>query len=157
MDTEVAVFRAQTKVSEEALNRATVFKAGYVEPVAVPPTLEVEVEDLLQRRTAFYDRAEENVDRILVFLEATETSLTPASLQAELLMLDDVKGNLELAMTLIADLIELASNIAGEFRTQGGSRDQVVQGKIQQARTQAGDLGVLSAQQTGAEDEKVRD
>ena len=157
MDTEVAIFRAQTKVYNEALDRASVFKAGYGEPVAVPPTLEVKVEDLLRRRTAFYDRAEEKVDRILVVLDATETPSTPASLQAQLLMLDEVQGNLEVAMTLTDDLIGFASDRAGNFRTQGNSRDQVIQAKIQQARTGAGDLGVSSAQQTGAEDQKVRD
>ena len=125
--------------------------------VAVPSTLEVKVEDLLRQRTAFYDRAEEKVDRIFIVLEATETPLTPASLQALLRLLDEVQGNLDVAMTLTDDLIGLASDRAGDFRTQGNSCDQVVQAKIQQARTQAGDLGVSSAQQTGAEDEKVRD
>ena len=126
MDAEVVVFRAQKTVYNEALDRATELEAGYGKPVAVHPTLEVEVEDLLRRRTAFYDRTEEKVDRILVVLEATETPPAPASLQAQLRMLDDVEVKLEVAMTLTAELIDLASDRAGDFRTKGDSRDQVV-------------------------------
>ena len=63
----MAVLDVQTKIIDDALNRAMEFEATYGEPVAVPPTLEVKVEDLLQRRTAFYARAEEKVDRIIVW------------------------------------------------------------------------------------------
>ena len=88
---EVVVFHAQTALYNEALHKATVFEAGYSEPVAVPPSLEVKVEDLLQRMTTSYDRAEEKVDGILVVLEATETPPAPASMQAQLRMLDKVE------------------------------------------------------------------
>ena len=152
--TELAVLHAQTKIYDEALERAMVFEETYGEPVAVIPTLEVKVEDLLQRRTAFYARAEEKVDRILGVLEDTVTPLTPASLRAQLLMLDEVKDDLEVAMTRTSDMIELAGGRTVKFRTQGDSSDQVVQRKIQQARTRAGELGASSVQQTGAEDEK---
>ena len=70
------------------------FETSYSEPVAVPPPLEVKVEDLLLRRTTSYDRAEEKVDGILEVLAAAETPPVPASIQGQLRMLDDVEGNL---------------------------------------------------------------
>ena len=104
------------------------------------------------RRTTSYDRAEEKVDGILEVLAATETPPVPASMQAQLRMLDDVEGNLGAASALTAELIDLASDRAGLFKSAGNSRDQAVQRKVQRARTQAGDLGILSAQKTGTED-----
>ena len=123
-------------IYDEAHNKATVFEAGYSEPAAIPPPLEVKVEDLLLRRTTSYDRAEEKV--ILKVLAATETPPVPASIQTQLRMLDDVEGNLGAASALTAELIDFASNRAGLFRSGGNSRDQVVQRKVQRARTQAG-------------------
>ena len=156
MAEELVVFHAQSMIYNEALDKATVFEASYSEPVAVPPPLEVKVEDLLLRRTTSYDRAEEKVDGILEVLVAAETPLVPASIQAKLRMLEDVEGNLGTALALTDKLIDLASDRAELFRSTGNTLDQVVQRKVQQARTQAGDLGILSAQQTGAEEEGVR-
>ena len=48
----------------------------------------------------------------------------------------------------------LAADRTAEFRTSGDASEQEVQRKIQEERTQAGVLGALSPQQTGAEDEK---
>ena len=109
------------------------------------------MEDLLLQRTTSYDRAEKKVDKILVVLEATETPPVPASIQAQLRMPDDVKGNLGAASALTDDLINLASERPELLRSTGNARDQV-QRKVQQARTQAGNLGVSSAQKAGAED-----
>ena len=36
MDDELAVYHAQSTIYDEALDKATVFKASYSEPVAVP-------------------------------------------------------------------------------------------------------------------------
>ena len=68
MVTELAVLDVQTKIYDDALDRAMEFEATYGKLVAVPSTLEVKGEDLLQRRMAFYARAEEKVDRILSVL-----------------------------------------------------------------------------------------
>ena len=100
MDDELAVFHTQSTIYDEALDKATVFEAGYREPIAVPPSLEVKMEDLLLWRTTSYNRAEEKVDGILEVLEATETPPALASIQAQLQMLDDVEGSLGTASTL---------------------------------------------------------
>ena len=68
-------------------------------------------------------------------------------------MLDDIEGSLVTASKLTDHLVDVASDRAELFRSMGNTRNQVVQRKVQQARTRAGGLLVSSAQQSGAENE----
>ena len=94
------------------------------------------------------------VDGILGVLLDTEIPPTQASLRTQLLILEEVKQGLEIAATMINDVIVLAADMSADFRTSGHAREQEVQMKIQEARTRAVTLGAASPQQTGAEDEK---
>ena len=109
---ELAIYHDQPTIYDEALEKAIVFEATDSESDAAPIPLEVKVEDLLLRRSTSYDRAEEKVDRILTVLVTEKTPPGPASIQAQLRMLEEDEGNLGTASALTDQLTDLASDIA---------------------------------------------